>query len=285
MELPILNQRNSFKKLKDEEFQFFKKFLLKKLGIEIKNEKKIMLESRLNKRLHNLGLSNFTEYINFLFSKDGSKCELSKFLDIVTTHKTDFFREIEHFSILEKIILKEFYKKGKTFLNVWSAGCSSGEEAYSIAITIQNIIDEENLDFDYHVLGTDISEDMIKVAKSAVYKEERALNINTNLKKKYLLRSKDRRKRLIKIAPEIRKKVSFRILNLIDSLNFREKFDIIFCRNVAIYFNEETQGILFANLLNWLNSGGYLFLGHAESLFGYNLPVTKYYSSVYKKIS
>ncbi len=285
MKLNLMTQKKRYKKLSNEEFEFLKEFLLNNFGIDIKDKKKIMFESRLNKRLNNLGLSNFKEYINYLFSKDGSKCEMPKFLDIVTIHKTDFFREYEHFNILEQIIYNEFYKNGKKFINIWSAACSSGEEPYSIAMTLQNLIEKKNLTLDYHILGTDLSEEMIEIARKAIYKEEKAVTINLEFRKKYLLKSKDKEKRLVKIAPEIREKVSFRILNLIDTLNFRNKFDIIFCRNVAIYFNEDTQEILFKNLLKWLNNGGFLFLGLSESLFGYNLPVKKYFSSVYKKES
>jgi chemotaxis protein methyltransferase CheR len=284
MKLNHLNRLSKFKNLSNSEFKLLQSFLLKNFGIEIRDEKKMMLEFRLNKRLNNLGLSCFSEYINYLLSTDGSKCEMPKFLDTVTTHKTEFFREGEHFKILEQIIVKEFYEKGKKFFNIWSAGCSSGEEVYSLAMTLQNFIDNKGLKIDYHIIGTDISEEMIKLAKIAIYKEEKTDNINLNFKKKFLLKSKDKNKKLVKIIPELRKKVSFRVLNLIDELNFREKFDIIFCRNVAIYFNEDTQGILFRNLLKWLNSGGFLFLGHSESLFGYNLPVKKYFSSVYMKI-
>jgi chemotaxis protein methyltransferase CheR len=284
MKLVTLKRTLKPLKLTNYEFNILRKFLLENYGIDLKDEKKSMLESRLIKRINELGLSNFKEYINFLFSKMGSKWELPKFLDIVTTHKTEFFRNREHFDILEKNILPEFYKKGIKFISVWSAGCSSGEEVYTIAMIIQDFITENNINMDFHVLGTDISEEMLTLAQKAIYHIDKIKDIDMLYKKKFFLKSKNPAKKLVRIVPELRAKVNFRLLNLIDTYNFREPFNIIFCRNVAIYFNTETQKILFENLLKWLDKGGYLFLGHSESLFGYNLPVVKVFPTIYKKI-
>lgn len=213
----------------------------------------------------------------------GKQCELPKFLDIVTTHKTDFFRNKDQFIFLEKHILPEI-TTNKTFLSVWSAGCSSGEEPYSIAMVIQNFIDESNATLDFHILGTDISDEMLSIARKAIYHYERVKDIDLSFKKKFLLKSKDPKKTLVRIIPELRQKVNFRLLNLIDNCTFREPFQIIFCRNVAIYFNQATQRKLFENLIYWLEKGGYLFLGHSESLFGYDLPVEKVFPSIYRKV-
>jgi chemotaxis protein methyltransferase CheR len=285
MKLPQLwKHRILTDQLTKEEFEILRTFLIENYGITLKDEKKVMLEARLKKRLMALGFETFKQYISFLFSHDGLKIELPRFLDVVTTHKTEFFRNREHFKILEKKVLPELINNGVNKIDIWSAGCSTGEECYTIAMVVQNFIDTNKLNVDYHILGSDISEEVIEIAKRGIYSEDKVEPVPMVYKKKFLLRSKDRKKKLVKIVPELREKVNFRFQNIIEDCNFRSKFHIIFCRNVAIYFKTDIQKQLFKNLINWLHTGGYLFIGASESLFGFELPVIRISPTVYRKI-
>ncbi len=268
-----------------EEFRQLGEFIQSEFGIKMPLAKKNMLESRLSKRLRGLNMQSFKEYQEYLFSLKGLELEMPYLVDAVTTNKTDFFREEHHFEILYNELLPHWYDKhvgGKRF-TAWCAGCSSGKEPYSLAM-ILNEFGTQNPEFDYHILGTDISRQVLQEAERAVYPGQDAEQIPDYMRKKYLLRSKDRSKQLIRIAPELRKKVSFRELNLMQGISFREKMDLIFCRNVIIYFERPVQESLFRKLCSCLEQDGYLFIGHSETLSGMELPLKQVQPTVYKKI-
>jgi chemotaxis protein methyltransferase CheR len=158
-------------------------------------------------------------------------------------------------------------------MKIWSAGCSSGEEVYTIAMTISEF-KESHPDLNYSVLGTDISTDILQRAVNAVYKEEKIQTIPLQLKKKYLLRSKDRTKKMVKVVPELRKRAYFKRLNFMDvSYDTTDVFDVIFCRNVLIYFNRDIQEKVINRLCTRLRTGGYFFIGHSESIMGMDVPL------------
>ncbi len=270
----------------DKVFDKLSHFIFTQYGIKMPKAKKIMLQSRLQRRLRELNMNSYDEYCDFVFSKEGEAMEVIHMIDVVTTNKTEFFREPAHFDFLREIVLPEFIQKSRKndTLKIWSAGCSSGEEPYTLAMVISEFQEKEKK-FDYHITGTDVSSRILAGAVDAVYKEERVANIPMDLKKKYLLRSKDRSKPTVRIVPELRKKTSYKRLNFIEEQynEINDTFDIIFCRNVLIYFERPTQEKVINRLCTKLKKGGYFFLGHSESITGLDVPLVQLKPTVFMK--
>jgi len=257
-------------------------------GIKVSDPKKTMIESRLQRRLKKLGMQSIQEYLDYLFSPDGMQDELINMIDEVTTNKTDFFREPGHFDFLTKNALPEMIEAHSEEihkrLTIWSAGCSSGEEPYTLAMVLSEFASQRR--FSFLILATDISKSMLEKAARAIYDAERIAPVPVDLQKKYLLRGKDRTQQRFRVVPELRQLVKFRILNFMDSdFGFREPIDIIFCRNVIIYFDKKTQEELLRKFCNSLTSRGYIFMGHSETLFGMDLPLVQVAPTIYRKTS
>ncbi|MFW5761840.1 MAG: CheR family methyltransferase [Cyclobacteriaceae bacterium] len=269
-------------KLSIEEFNRLSVYINTNFGIKMPPEKKIMLQSRLQKRLRDLNIATFKEYIDLVFSENGVTSELIHMIDVVTTNKTDFFREAAHFDYITNEVLPLI--NGKQ-IKIWSAGCSSGEEVYTIAIILKEFLQNNNR-FDFQILGTDISSRVLAKAVEAIYTEERIANIPIELKKKYFLKSKDRLNPAVRVIKDLRSKASFLRLNFMDSdyAVVKEMFDIIFCRNVLIYFDRPTQEKVISRLCQKLKYGGYFFLGHSESIMGMNLPLKQIRPTIFVKI-
>lgn len=275
----------TLQQLSGEEFIKLSSFISQAYGIKMSEAKKTTLQCRLQKRLRVLELDNFSDYLNYVFGKDGQENELIHMMDEVSTNKTDFFREIDHFNQLSKYILLELRAgmKRSEQLKIWSAGCSSGEEAYTIAFTIEEFQERYHA-FDYKIYGTDISTKVIKQAINAIYHEEKVAVIPDEVKKKYMLKSKDMENLTVRVKPNIRERVSFFRQNFMDErYNVPDRMDMIFCRNVLIYFDSETQEKVLRKLLSKLKEGGYLFLGHSESITNMNLPLIRIKPTVFKK--
>ncbi len=273
-------------RMSDEEFRKLSRFITEQAGIKMPDVKRVMLQSRLQKRLRQLNMTSFKEYVDYVFSEEGLQNELIHMLDVVSTNKTDFFREPVHFEFMEKSILPEYIEQfplNRT-MKIWSAGCSSGEEVYTIAMTISEFL-REHPGVNYSILGTDISTDILQRAVDAIYKEEKAATLPLELKKRYLLRSKDRSKKLVRIVPELRKKAHYKRLNFMDDhYPISETFDVIFCRNVLIYFNRDKQQEVIQKLLDKLRPGGYFFIGHSESIMGMDVPLQPIRPTIFKRI-
>ena len=273
-------------KMTPEEFRKLSSFITEHTGIKMPEAKKVMLQSRLQKRLRYLDMNSFKEYVEYVFSEDGIQNELIHMLDVVSTNKTDFFREPVHFEFLEKTLLPEYVNNFPLNrpLKIWSAGCSSGEEVYTIAITISEFINNHP-GLNYSIFGTDISTEILRRAVNAIYKEEKINNIPIELKKKYFLKSKDRTKKLVRIVPELRNKANFARMNLMDSAyDVKDTFDVIFCRNVLIYFNREIQESVINKLTRKLRTGGYFFIGHSESIMGMDVPLKQIKPTIFQRI-
>ena len=273
-------------KMTAEEFRKLSSFITEHTGIKMPEAKKVMLQSRLQKRLRYLDMNSFKEYVEYVFSEDGIQNELIHMLDVVSTNKTDFFREPVHFEFLEKTLLPEYVNNFPLNrpLKIWSAGCSSGEEVYTIAITISEFINNHP-GLNYSIFGTDISTEILRRAVNAIYKEEKINNIPIELKKKYFLKSKDRTKKLVRIVPELRNKANFARMNLMDSAyDVKDTFDVIFCRNVLIYFNREIQESVINKLTRKLRTGGYFFIGHSESIMGMDVPLKQIKPTIFQRI-
>jgi chemotaxis protein methyltransferase CheR len=251
-------------------------------GINLEPCKKIMLESRLNKRLRALQLTSFEEYLRFVTSKEGAESELVNMIDVVTTNKTDFFREPHHFEFLKEVLVPQFINGGHRNLKVWSSACSSGEEPYTLAMVLQEFATKE-AGFSYEITASDISTTVLQKAAQAIYNTDRAADIPEYFKKKYLLKSKDLSLPRVRIVPQLREKVTFRNINLMDSELDVDLMDVIFCRNVLIYFDRETQLKVIQNLLKKLKKGGVLFIGHSESLHFFDLPVKQIRPTIFQK--
>ena len=277
--------------MKERGFNRLSEFISAKFGIKMPASKKTMLESRLLKRVHTLGLNSFEEYCDYLFSHEGMAQEIVSFIDIITTHKTDFFREPDHFDYLLKTALPQLTKMSgydnRKRVTLWSAGCSTGEEAYTLAMVLSEFAamhPEDRITFS--ILATDISEGVLDIARCGIYEEDRIAPIPMDLKKKYLLRSKERVKSLVRIIPELRSFIKFRRLNLIENnFGIHEPIDIIFCRNVVIYFDRNTLGALIDRFCRHLSPNGYLFMGHSETLNGFNFPLVQAAPTIYRKAS
>jgi chemotaxis protein methyltransferase CheR len=270
----------------DSVFEKLSSFIYKEFGIKMPPAKKVMLQSRLQKRLRDLNMNSYEQYCDFLFTKEGEAMELVHMIDVVTTNKTDFYREPTHFDFLRQTVLPEFVarERQKSTIKFWSAGCSSGEEVYTLAMVISDFI-EHNKGLDYSILGTDISTRILQKAFDAVYTEERIANIPLETKRKYFLRSKDRQKPSVRLIPEIRKKAYYQRLNFMDdSYNIHESFDVVFCRNVLIYFDRDTQQKVINRLCNHLKTGGYFFLGHSESITSMKVPLVQLKPTVFMKV-
>ncbi len=272
--------------LTDEEFKKLSSLIYKESGIKLPPVKKVMLQCRLQKRLKHLGINSFKAYIDFLFSGDGFDSEIIHMLDVVSTNKTDFFREPSHFEFLSQELLPQLYESSNKSLNfrVWSAGCSSGEEPYTLAMVLFEFA-ETHQGFNFSIFATDISTRILQTAIDAIYKEEKVEGIPLSLKRKYMLRSKDRQNPTIKMAPHVRAKVTFARLNLMDDYyDTKEVFDIIFCRNVLIYFDRNTQEAVINKLCQRIKPNGYLILGHSESILNMNVPLKQIKPTIYRKV-
>jgi len=274
--------------LSQNDFTRLSSFIYRELGIKMPASKSTMLNGRLNKRLRALSLPNFTDYCDFLFSDQGKEEEMVHLINAVTTNKTDFFREPSHFEYLTETALPVLQKlrrfEPRRKVKIWSAGCSTGEEPYTLAMVLAEVQAAQQ-GFSYDILATDISTRVLDVARRAVYPLERIEPVTNIYRKKYLLRGRDKNNPQIRIAPELRKQIRFGRLNFMaDDFGLPEMVDIIFCRNVIIYFDKQTQEKLMNKFSQYLNQGGYLFLGHSESLHGYNTPLTQVAPTIYRKL-
>ena len=245
-----------------------------------------MLEGRLQKRLKALSIPSFREYCSYVFSAEGQRLEPMHLIDVVTTNKTDFFREALHFDFLSDEILPKYIKEttvAKPF-KIWSAGCSTGEEPYTLAMVLSEF-SEKYTGFNFNILATDISSRALNAAATGVYTEEKIAPVPLALKKKYLLKSKDDQKKTVRIIPGLRSKVSFKRFNFInENIDCFQNFNVVFCRNVLIYFDRPTQEKVILKLCSKLERGGYLFLGHSESVSNMKLPLIQIRPTTFKKI-
>ena len=273
--------------MNDAQFRRLVEFIYKVCGIKLNDSKKVMLESRLSKRLKALGMKSYKEYCEYLFSQKGSDEELIHMIDMVTTNKTDFFREPAHFDFLRRKALPELIRTHRagtsSKLTAWSAGCSTGEEPYTLSMVLSDYA-EIHRGFEYLILATDISTRVLDVAKTGIYREEQVVPVPQDFRKRYLLRGKERQMGKVRIVPELREMIRFRRLNFMEGdFGMREPLDIVFCRNVIIYFDRPTQERLINRISSHMIPGGYLFMGHSETLNGMNVPLVSVAPTVYRK--
>jgi chemotaxis protein methyltransferase CheR len=273
--------------LSDHDFVRLSRFIHQQYGIHLTPAKKSLLEGRLRKRMKQCNISSFSDYCNYIFTDQGMAEELVYMIDAVTTNKTDFFREPYHFEFLTLQALPQLIgKQNASFrkkIKAWSAACSTGEEPYTLAMVLSEYA-LSSPGFDFSILATDISTKVLDIAQTAIYEEEKVSPVPYAMRKKYLLRSKDPNKKVVRITPELRNRIAFRRFNLMDKRTpVSEPLDIIFCRNVMIYFDTETQERLIRQFHSLLTPGGYLFMGHAESINNMDVALRFAAPTIYQK--
>jgi chemotaxis protein methyltransferase CheR len=254
-------------------------------GIHLGTERKTMLEVRIKRRLRELDIPSYSDYCDFLFSQQGLKNELIHLIDVVTTNKTDFFRENGHFEYLAQKALPEFVERnpgGRAF-TIWSAGCSTGEEPYTMGMVL-NEFAATHPGFRFRILASDISNLVLAKAQAGIYSEADINPVATPLRRKYFMRSRDKSRPRVRVVPELRRQVEFRRLNFMDEdYGMREKIDAIFCRNVIIYFDRATQERILGKLANCLLPDSFMFVGHAETLHDMALPLAPIAPAIYRR--
>ncbi len=271
--------------LTDREFNRIRSMIYKHCGINLHEGKKELVRARLAKHLRSGDFKNFNDYLDHVF-QDRTGKSFSLLVDSLSTNLTSFFRENPHFQFLENQFLPSLIKNkrnsGALKIRAWSAGCSSGEEPYSVAITLLEAVRELG-GWDVKVLGTDISTKMVERARRGIYDEQRVAPVSKTLKQRYLIPQKQGQKRQYQVGTELRHTVLLNYLNLMEDWPIQTSLDLIFCRNVMIYFDKPTQERLVNRFYDLLDSGGVLFTGHSESLTGITHPFRYVQPTIYCK--
>lgn len=271
--------------LSREGFDRFAKFINSQLGIKMPESKIPLVQSRLMRRVRELKLRSLGEYEEYFFAATHAS-EREHLINAMTTNKTDFFREAGHFEFLRSTAIPTLMNDNSRIearLKVWSAGCSSGEEPYTIAMILAEYA-AGNPGFEFAVLGTDISTKVLQHARTGIYREALVEPIPKDMRSKYLLKSRNRSEALVRIVPELRKKISFHQLNFMDAdYRIKEMFDVVFFRNVLIYFDLPTQEAVVNKICRNLIQGGYLFASHSESLSTLDVPLKAIGTAIYQR--
>jgi chemotaxis protein methyltransferase CheR len=268
------------------QFAVFKQMAMRHAGIMLPDYKRNMVYRRLGKRLAALGLSDFDDYVPVLTGPDNGS-EIQNFINALTTNKTEFFRESHHFEHLRAVGLQDWRMRssvtGNPRLRLWSAGCSSGQEPYSIAMTLLDILPDAPRR-DIRILATDIDTEMTERGRAAVYPMDEIELLSAAHRQKYVeYPAQDRD--VARFSKDVRSLINFNALNLHDVWPMKGHFDIIFCRNVIIYFDKPTQARLFDRFASQMVDGGYLYIGHSETLYKVCDRFEPVGQSIYRKIS
>jgi chemotaxis protein methyltransferase CheR len=267
-------------KITSKEFDHFRTLIYDESGISLGQQKQSLLESRLSKRLRELGLRTFSEYYDKV-TGDPTQEEFTRMLDLISTNKTDFFRESKHFDFLREVILPELMPEKR--IRIWSSACSTGEEPYTIAITLFEAVQNPR-EWDFKILASDLSTRVLAKAASGVYDEERFQSMSPDMLSRHFLRGRGDSMGRFKVKPHLASMIRFRRLNLMDDdFPIRKPLDLIFCRNVMIYFDRPTQETLVNKFHRYLKPGGYLFIGHSESLQWVSHPFMSLAPTIYQK--
>jgi chemotaxis protein methyltransferase CheR len=273
--------------LSDRVYYRFVDLVYREAGISLGDARRELVRTRLLKRLSALNLSSFDEYYERVSRQDPDGEELVAMLDAISTNKTDFFRENQHFRFMADTVLPALTGRiaggGPRRIRIWSAGCSSGEEPYTLAMVLRERI-ATGVAWDAKILATDISTKVLHAAYVGLYEESKVAPVPPKMRLASFTREETDQGAFYRIKPELRKMVAFRRLNLMNgTYPFTGKFDVIFCRNVMIYFDRPTQESLANRLHQYLHPGGYLFIGHSESLNSLTTPFQFVQPTIYLK--
>lgn len=265
--------------ISDDEFIQLRDFIYEKSGIFVDEKRKYLFESRFRKRLQELGLPSFGDYLKFLKFDSKRKDELVKLFELITTNETSFYRDIKQLEAFQNNVLKEIVdgirKQGKSEMHIWSAGCSSGEEPYTLSMLLHELLGPEISRWRIRITANDLSMAMINKARAGLYNEYAMKTTPEAIQKKYFTKESEG----WRIKPEIAKLVDFKLLNLNDTLAIKRipRSQIVFCRNVIIYFDQDMKKKVINSYYDNLLAGGYLMLGHSESLH----KITKAFKPVF----
>lgn len=263
-----------------DEFQRFRTLIYDESGISLSEQKKSLLASRLSKRLRDLGLDTFSEYYEKV-TVESSREEFTRMLDLISTNKTDFFREPKHFDFLRDRILPELAQLKR--VRIWSSASSTGEEPYTIAMTLYDGVQNPS-QWDFKILASDLSTRVLAKAAAGTYDEERVRDVPEEIVKRHFLRGRGESAGMLKVKPHLADMIRFRRINLMDDqFPIKSPLDLIFCRNVMIYFDRPTQEKLVNKFHRYLKPGGYLFIGHSESLQWVTHPFKTLAPTIYQK--
>jgi len=273
---PLLGDDKEFL-MTEGDFDEIADLALKHTGIVLGRHKANMVYGRIARRLRQLGLTNFAAYLNYL--REHFSEESTNFINLITTNLTSFYRENHHFDFLVKTVIPELKAKGESKVRVWSSGCSIGQEAYTIAFCLSKAGFAPS--WDVKILATDLDSNVLDKGRNGVYPRDNADSVPQDVFNSYFQVSKDEKN--VRVKDAIRNMVHFKRLNLLEQWPMKGKFDVIFCRNVVIYFNRETQKKLFNRFADCLPVGGYLFIGHSESLNGLTDRFESVGNTIYRK--
>jgi chemotaxis protein methyltransferase CheR len=281
--IPLLHDTQTMMRLREfdfgnEDFEALRKLVKQLTGINLSDQKRELVYGRLARRLRALQLQSFAEY-RHLLAHDGGQ-EIAQFCNAITTNLTAFFREPHHFDYLREQVLAPMVNSSTPRrLRIWSAGCSTGEEPYSLAMTVLETLPDVRR-WDVRILATDLDSDVLERGRRGVYTEERLKNMTLQRRSRFFRERRDREGLSYEAAPELKSLITFKQLNLMHALPMRGPLDAIFCRNVVIYFDKDTQRDLFTRVAQLQQPGNLLFLGHSESLF----KVSEQYALIGKTI-
>lgn len=272
-------------RLSRRNFDRLAKYIYDYSGIKMPVNKVTMLEGRLRRRLRAIGIDSFDTYCDFVFDQGGLTTEAIHLIDSVTTNKTDFFREPRHFEYLTAEVLPDILQNfAERRLRAWSSACSTGAEPYTMAMVLDNYLTRAAPDRDFFVLATDLSTEVLQKAHKGIYASDLVQPVSPEMRQKYVMRSTNRHREEVRISPKLRSRVGFARLNLMDaSYPVGDLMHIIFCRNVMIYFDKPTQQRVLSRLCSCLAPGGYLFIGHSETVAGYDLPLRQVANTIFRR--
>ena len=268
----------------DANFERIRQFVSENTGIVLTLKKKDMVYGRLSKRVRKGGFGTFDAFIHEL--ENGNEEEQDFMINVITTNLTAFFRENHHFEHLANVVIPELIEKNRHSkrLRIWSAGCSTGEEPYSIAITLkENLPDFDS--WDIKILETDLDANVVAHGKAGTYREERITGLPDRIIERWFTSSVGDNEEMVQVVPELQEIITFKRLNLLHEWPMKGPFDFMFCRNVVIYFDKDTQRVLFDRYADILVANAHLFIGHSETLFKVSTRFESLGKTIYKKIS
>jgi len=251
----------------DKDFDCLRQLVGERTGIVLSDAKRDMVYSRLARRLRQLKLDSFAHYCELIQDETANANEMVQLTNAITTNLTSFFREAHHFDFLRQQVIPEWRREhaADKRIRLWSSACSTGEEPYSIAITLRQAMADLR-GWDARILATDLDTNVLSTAQQAIYKDERIEGLSHEDRKQWFLKGKSGQGGMVRARDELRELITFRQLNLMHDWPFKGPFDAVFCRNVVIYFNQDTQRQLLDRIADHMTPGGYLFMGHSETL-------------------
>ncbi|MBI5170872.1 MAG: hypothetical protein HZA61_15390 [Candidatus Eisenbacteria bacterium] len=273
--------------LSDADFRALRDLIYEKSGITLSDSKKQLVTSRLSRRLRVHGLSSYREYYEYVTRRDPHGDELREMLNAITTNKTDFFREKHHFDFMTSAFFPQCIERAKSTgerrMRIWSAGCSTGEEPYTLAMTFLSAFPSTGT-WSLEILATDLDTQVLERAQAGIYPEETIAPVPADLQRRWFRRGTGANAGKVRVSDALRQLITFRQLNFVDHPWWVQgPFDLILCRNVMIYFNQDTQRTIVENFAQRLRPDGYLFIGHSETLSGLNHLFEPLRGTIYRR--